>query len=164
MEKRPATAAEAKALTNPLRWRILRLCLDQALTNRQLAQRLGRDPGTVLHHVRVLVDAGFLVAEPVRSGARGALERPYRSTGKTWALTVGSDRRPVTAMIDAFRDEFGEAGRSGEIFFARLGVRLSEPAIHELAERLDQLVTELNANDDPDGVPIGLLIGAHRRT
>ena len=42
--RRPATAAEAKALAHPLRIRILRLCLDQALTNKQLAERLGKDP------------------------------------------------------------------------------------------------------------------------
>ena len=63
-DRRPATEAEAKALASPLRLRILRLCLDQALTNKQLAGRLGRDPGTVLHHVRTLVATGFL-AEPV---------------------------------------------------------------------------------------------------
>ena len=35
----PAAARpEAKALAHPLRMRILRLCLDQALTNKQLAE------------------------------------------------------------------------------------------------------------------------------
>jgi hypothetical protein len=164
MEKRPATPEEAKALANPLRWRILRLCLNEALTNKQLAERLGRDPGTVLHHVRVLVRTGFLVPEPVRPGARGALERPYRSTGKTWALTVGSDRRPVIAMIDAFRDEFAETEPDEVIFFARLGVRLGGDAIEELGRRLDEVVAELDAGDDPEGTPIGILIGAHRRS
>ena len=47
--RRPATAAEAKALAHPLRMRILRLCLDRSLTNKQLAEWLGKDPGTVLH-------------------------------------------------------------------------------------------------------------------
>jgi DNA-binding transcriptional ArsR family regulator len=87
--RRPATAAEAKALAHPLRMRILRLCLDQALTNKQLAEWLGKDPGTVLHHVRTLVRTGFLVAEEVRQGEKGALEKPYRSTGKSWTLSVG---------------------------------------------------------------------------
>ena len=56
MNRRPATVDEAKALANSLRLRILRLTLDQALTNKQLAERLDRDPGTVLHHVRRLVE------------------------------------------------------------------------------------------------------------
>lgn len=162
-DRRPATAEEAKALANPLRWRILRLCLDEALTNKQLADRLGRDPGTILHHVRVLVATGFLVAEEVRSGARGALERPYRSTGKTWTLSVDPGGGEVAAVIDAFRDEFVEAGREGEIYLARLGARLSEPAIGELRERLQQIVADLEGRDDPDALPIGILLGAHRR-
>ncbi|HEV8373300.1 MAG TPA: winged helix-turn-helix domain-containing protein, partial [Actinomycetota bacterium] len=82
-ERRAATPEEARALANPLRLRILRLSLDQALTNKQLAERLGMDPGTVLHHVRTLVRTGFLAAEAVRQGERGALEKPYRATGKS---------------------------------------------------------------------------------
>ena len=66
---RPATPDEARALANPLRLRILRLCLDPAMTNEELAARLGRDAGTVLHHVRLLVETGFL--EPARSGGGG---------------------------------------------------------------------------------------------
>lgn len=44
--RRPATPAEAKALGHPLRLRIMRLCLVEELTNKQLADRLDRDPGT----------------------------------------------------------------------------------------------------------------------
>src|SRR5213083_669880 len=108
MEKRQATPDEAKALSNPLRLRILRLCLDEALTNKQLADRLEKDPATVLHHVRTLVNTGFLAVEGVRTGAKGALEKPYRSTGKSWRLDVGGAGDATTgflAVVDAFRDE-----------------------------------------------------------
>ena len=71
-----------RTLGHPLRLRILRLTLDHPMTNKELARRLRRDPGTVLHHVKRLVDGGFLAADPVRTGKRGAIERPYRATGK----------------------------------------------------------------------------------
>jgi DNA-binding transcriptional ArsR family regulator len=87
VRRRPATAAEAKALAHPLRMRILRLCVDRSLTNKELAEWLGKDPGTVLHHVRTLVVNGFLVPDEVRQGAKGALEKPYRATGKSWTLS-----------------------------------------------------------------------------
>ncbi|MQS06019.1 helix-turn-helix domain-containing protein [Streptomyces sp. IF17] len=77
---------EAKALAHPLRARILRLCHQRDLTNKQLADRLERDPGTVLYHVRRLLAAGFLEQAPVRTGETGALEKPYRSTGLSWWL------------------------------------------------------------------------------
>src|SRR5882672_8419389 len=86
--KRAATPAEFKAMAHPLRLRILRLCLHDALTNKELAARLKKDPATVLHHVRMLVDTGFLAPDRVRSGARGALEKPYRATGKSWVLSA----------------------------------------------------------------------------
>src|SRR6266542_3000990 len=56
-----------------LTWLPMRLCLDQELTNKQLAERLGKDPGTLLHHVRILVKAGFLAPGESRNGAHGAL-------------------------------------------------------------------------------------------
>src|SRR5215213_1417866 len=103
--RRPPTAAEAKALAHPLRMRILRLCLDQALTNKQLAEWLGKDPGTVLHHVRTLVKSGFLAPDEVRQGTKGALEKPYRATGKSWTLSLEespiSEATTTQAKLDA---------------------------------------------------------------
>ena len=57
-DRRPATPAEAKALASPLRLRILRLCLDQALTNKQLAERsrsrTGRHGATMDRSLRAI--------------------------------------------------------------------------------------------------------------
>ncbi len=97
VERRRATAEEAKAMGHPMRLRVLRLCLDQELTNKQLAERLGKDPGTLLHHVRILVNAGFLAPGEPRHGAHGALEKPYRATGKSWTLdfTIPDEEDPT---------------------------------------------------------------------
>jgi DNA-binding transcriptional ArsR family regulator len=169
VEKQPATPAELKAMAHPLRWRILRLCLDEALTNKTLAGRLGKDPATVLHHVRTLLDTGFLVAEPVRSGSRGALEKPYRATGKTWTLSIEHfppDERFVeeVAAVDAFRDEFVQAGPGASQEMARLGLRLDARALEELRQRLDDVVQDFARRPvDPSGDPYGLFIAVHRQ-
>src|SRR5688572_10284869 len=92
---RIATVDELRTLGHPVRWRILRLCFDEALTNQQLAQLLGSSPATTLRHVRALVEAGFLAPEPVRTGERGALERPYRATGRTWGLVIDVNVEPT---------------------------------------------------------------------
>src|SRR5688572_1259636 len=102
-ERREATVREAKAMAHPLRLRILRLCLHQELTNKQLAERLGRDPGTVLYHVRHLTDAGLLEQGAIRTGESGALEKPYRSTGLSWWLSNPSPEQPL-APIEAFHE------------------------------------------------------------
>jgi DNA-binding transcriptional ArsR family regulator len=164
VEKRPATPEEAKALANPLRLRILRLCLDQALTNKELAARLGRDPGTILHHVRTLVATGFLAAEPARRGTRGSREQPYRATGKSWALDIGEGPSGIRlAMVEAFREELAEGNADDVVVLTRLGVRLTPEVIDEFASRLEALVTEVKQRDDPSGLPVGLLVGLHRR-
>lgn len=163
MERRPATAEEARALANPLRLRILRLCLDQALTNKELADRLGRDPGTILHHVRQLVAAGFLAADADRRGLRGSTERPYRATGKSWTLDVGESGSGTLAMIEAFRDEVAESPAGDVLTLSRLGIRLQPDAAAAFGRRLTALVEELYASDDPAGEPFGFLVGLHRR-
>jgi predicted ArsR family transcriptional regulator len=167
MKRRPATPEEARALAHPLRMRILRLCLDQALTNKQLAERLGRDPGTVLHHVRTLVNTGFLVPEEVRQGERGALEKPYRATGTSWSLSLedtGVETTASQAMLDAFLAELAEAGPEAATGFNRLAVTLNKASLEELQRRLHAILDEFARRPaDPDGEPYGLLLAMHRR-
>src|SRR3954447_16007019 len=150
MDRRAATAEEAKALAHPLRLRILRLCLDDALTNKELAERLGKDPGTVLHHVRTLVDTASLRVDAVRTGAKGALEKPYRSTGKSWTLDVG-DAGETLAMVDAFREEVLEAGTKAVLAQSRFAMRLSAKSRRDLIARLEALADEFALRDEPGG-------------
>lgn len=152
-----------RALAHPLRLRILRLTLDKSLTNKELAERLGRDPGTVLHHVRTLVRGGFLVAERVRRGRRGALERPYRSTGKSWMVRLSPSLDHTVSVIDAVREEIVEAGSDASLSTLRLGVRLADEDVAELRRRIRLLGDEFEARGDPAGTPIGILAVVHRR-
>lgn len=162
---RDATVEELKALAHPLRWRILRLCWDRALTNKELSDRLGVAPATVLRHVRALVKAGFLAAEPVRSGARGALERPYRSTGRTWRLGLadvegegeGLAHRVDLALIAAHRAEVLEAGPDAVRETARGVLRLGSASQEELKARMIALLTEFVERDESDGEPLSYL-------
>ncbi|MFE2753754.1 ArsR/SmtB family transcription factor [Actinosynnema sp. NPDC059335] len=160
---RDATVEELKALAHPLRWRILRLCWDRALTNKELSDRLGVAPATVLRHVRALVKTGFLTAEPVRSGTRGALERPYRSTGRTWRLGLvdvegeGLAHRVDLALIAAHRAEVLEAGPDAVRETARGVLRLGAASQQELNARMLALITEFVERDEPDGEPLSYL-------
>lgn len=160
---RDATVEELKALAHPLRWRVLRLCWDRALTNKELSDRLDVAPATVLRHVRALVKAGFLAADPVRSGARGALERPYRATGRTWRLGLvdvageGLAQRVDLAMLAAHRAEVLEAGPDANRETARGVLRLGAASQAELNTRLLELVTEFAGRDEPDGEPLSYL-------
>ena len=160
--RRPATDAERRALASGLRLRILRLCLDEPRTNREIAERLGRNPATILHHVRTLVDTGFLAAEPVRRGTRGAREIPYRATGLSWALDVDDDRGPdVDAMLEAFLAEVRDVDRQ-QIRSARLGLRLRPDELEEFHVRLQEVLDEYAARPpSPDGEPVSVFLAIH---
>jgi hypothetical protein len=161
--ERDATPAEMRALGHPLRWRILRLTLDQALTNKEIATRLRRDPGTVLFHVRVLAREGFLAGTDVRAGKRGARERPYRATGKSWRIRLKPDAGSVAAILDAARDEIVEIGNDAAISTLRLGVRLKATDIAKLKRRVAELGDDFEPLDDPEGEPIGIVAVVYRR-
>lgn len=167
MKRRAATGEEAKALAHPLRLRILRLCLDQALTNKQLADHLGEHPATVLHHVRTLERTGFLMVEEERAGPRGSREKPYRSTGKSWTLDVCevsgvTHQSMLLAVIDAFRAEVLESP-PGSLPSLRMALRLRPEQREALARRIQEAVEEFMEAEDPDGEAIGLFFALHPR-
>jgi DNA-binding transcriptional ArsR family regulator len=148
VQRRKATPEEAAALASAVRLRIIRLTFQNALTNKEIAARLGKDPATTLHHVRKLVATGFLEAKPARTGNRGAREIPYVSTGLSWRLD-GAGRSPGTAeaMVEAYLGEVADVD-SAELEQTRLVVKI-DPA--ELKRRLYALIEELAAAPaDPD--------------
>jgi DNA-binding transcriptional ArsR family regulator len=150
LERRPATVREAKALAHPLRLRILRLCFERELTNKQLADRLDRDPGTVLYHVRQLLDAGMLEPVSVRAGDSGALEKPYRATGGTWWLDGplnGFDANTRFAPIAAFQEELQEAGPKSVEWYERFVLHLSKEQAAELDNRLLEILDDYMRTD-----------------
>ena len=162
VERRPATEEEARTLASPLRLRILRLCLDVSLTNKEIAERLGRDPASVLYHVRRLVRTGFLVAEQERRGARGAREVPYRSTGKSWTLSVGESEDPrlaTTTLVEAFVQDATRIGFE-KVDSTRMGLRLTPGEYDELSRRMHELVEEFRLRGST-GAPWSLFIGLH---
>jgi len=165
--RRPATEAEARALASAVRLRILRLCLDRALTNKEIAGRLGVHPATVLHHVRTLVTTGFLVAEEERRGARGAREVPYRATGKSWVVDVEESEGQAAsglgqAMLDAFLAEVRLVDLDRDAGLSRLGLRLSDDEFTELRRRLAELLEEYkNRPLTPGGTAYSVFLSVH---
>ena len=120
-QRRPATDDEARAMASALRLRILRICLGEPHTNKEIAGVLGRDPASTLHHVRTLVRTGFLEPQAERRGTRGAREIPYLATRKSWQLSTPAHDR---SMLDAFLEEVALVPAE-EVDAARLGLRLS---------------------------------------
>lgn len=150
--------ALARALSSPLRLRILRLCAFEARTNKELAELLDVNPGTMLHHVRTLVETDLLAADPERAGMRGAREVPYRATGLSWNAHMPNQS---VVILETMRQQL--AGVDPEsVETAWLGLRLNPEHQQELRERLYGLVNEFkDRGPDADGEPLSLVTVLH---
>jgi DNA-binding transcriptional ArsR family regulator len=160
--RRPATEAEAATLASAVRLRIIRLTLQEPLTNSRIAARLHRDPATTLHHVRRLVQHGFLEALPARPGPRGSTEIPYRGTRLSWSLE-GAEGDPslAEAMLQAYLDEVTEVG-IGALEQSRLAVRLSPPEAAALRTELAALLDRYAAlPESPDGDAVAIYLSVY---
>lgn len=148
----------ARALSSPLRLRILRLCAFDARTNKELADLLGVPPGTLLHHVRTLVAAGMLAAEPERIGARGAREVPYLATGLSWHTPMPNQS---VVLIETMRQQLDGVDPEA-VDVTWLGLRLDAAHREELGRRLHALATEFKERGpDPGGDAYSLVLVVH---
>jgi len=144
----PEAEARMRALSSPLRLRVLRLCAFESRTNKELAQLLGVNPGTMLHHVRTLVQTGYLAAEPERTGAQGAREVPYRATGLSWRTSMPGGS-PV--LVETFLQQI-EGLPDDELDVTWMGLKVNAEHKAEFQRRLYELVNEFKERGaDADG-------------
>ena len=133
---------QLKALGHPLRVRILEMLGQEGewqLTNRELAQRLGVDPGHLHFHVRMLLKAGLI---ELADGGHGR-EKPYRAVAKVFRvapelLAAGGASDLQAAMIDQVQRAHSLYSAEGAFRGAQLEVKLSiERAIELMAAFLE---------------------------
>jgi DNA-binding transcriptional ArsR family regulator len=135
---------QLKALGHPLRVRVLEMLGQDGewqLTNRELAQRLGVDPGHLHFHVRMLLKAGLI--ELADTGGRGR-EKPYRAVARVFRvapelLAAGGASDLQAAMIEQVQRAHTLYSEAGTFRSAQLEVRLSmERALEMMSGFLDQ--------------------------
>jgi DNA-binding transcriptional ArsR family regulator len=135
---------QLKALGHPLRVRVLEMLGQEGewqLTNRELAQRLGVDPGHLHFHVRMLLKAGLI--ELADSEGRGR-EKPYRAVAKVFRvapelLAAGGASDLQAAMIDQVQRAHALYAGTGVFRSAQLEVRLTmEQALQLMSESLER--------------------------
>jgi DNA-binding transcriptional ArsR family regulator len=158
-----ASAAELKVLASPVRLRILRLTLDRPRTNAELAAELGLTAATTHYHVKALLGAGFLAADPAGRPGRAI---PYRATGRSWQIEPEDDDVPAVAdaMLSAFLQEWRAGGRRSARFGVRTVLRLDQDQLAEFDGRLHALIEEFVAAPRRDGaIPYSLLTLLHEQ-
>jgi len=154
---------QLKALGHPLRVRVLEMLGQEGewqLTNRELAQRLGVDPGHLHFHVRMLLKAGLI--ELADTNGRGR-EKPYRAVAKVFRvapelLAAGGARDIQAAMIDQVQRAHGVYSSEGVFRSAQLEVKLTIERALELMTSFLEAARDL---EDPAADKIVLTMFAH---
>jgi DNA-binding transcriptional ArsR family regulator len=146
-----------KALSHPLRWRILETVVDRGETSPvELARLLDEPLATVSHHTRVLRDNGCI--ELTRTEPRrGAVEHYYRALmpaffdDEQWSQLPVVLRRGLAGPV--FRRIFEEAAAAGAAggfddpgaYLSRTVVELDERGWQELSELLTDVLKRAQA-------------------
>jgi DNA-binding transcriptional ArsR family regulator len=168
MAEKEDTALEAgeldeallKAISHPLRHRLLGLLDDRTASPNELARELGLPLGRVSYHIRLLADLGAI--ELVRTEPRrGALEHFYRAVTRGWFSEEDWARLPraarrgivgqslqrifsdVTAAVDAGGfDGPATQVRSTSLELDERGLEEVNAVLASTAERLNQINAE----------------------
>jgi predicted ArsR family transcriptional regulator len=76
-----------KILFEPTRAEIVfKYLVNNAMTVKQLADALDKNPGTILHHIDKLKKAGLVVQERTEATVTGIVQRYYRATAREYRL------------------------------------------------------------------------------
>lgn len=95
-----ASRQQLRALSHPVRLRILSLTSGVAMSTAELARELSLNHAAVSFHVRQLVAAGFLTLAETRS-VRGGQERRYRHQASGPARWDDEDARLTVRAVSA---------------------------------------------------------------
>ena len=143
-----------KAMSHPLRVRIMAMLDERQASPNQLAGWLGASLGTVAYHVRTLLQLG-LVELVDETRVRGAVEHHYRAKARPDVTAAGwADAPPVArqAAIGSSLDVIGEYARVSaaaggferpEAQLRRSLVRLDAKGFAQLSKACDKLFEQL---------------------
>jgi DNA-binding transcriptional ArsR family regulator len=158
------TVQQFKAISDPMRSRILGIIQNQPATAKQIADRLGATPGAIGHHLRVLEAAG-LAKIVARRLVRGIVANYYTRTARIFEYQLPREVTGDTSIgldiITKARDELAEAEEYLEEDTYRNEafphIRLSPERARYYSERLEALLEGiLHETPDPDGKVYGI--------
>jgi len=136
---------QLKALGHPLRLHVLEVLGESEvpMSNRELAQKLGVDPGHLHFHVQMLLKCGLI--QQAATGKRR--EKPYRSAARTLKVApelvhAGASDLQATVVEDVQKG-WNAYGEAGQFRFVRINVRISPEKALEVLSGLVPTFEEL---------------------
>jgi DNA-binding transcriptional ArsR family regulator len=144
-----------KALSHPLRVRILALLQERTASPRELAEWLDATLGTVSYHVRTLHDFGLI--ELVKTTqVRGAIAHHYKARmrprvdDEAWASAAPIVKQAAVGAALQTVDDYARASAAaggfdrGEAHLSRTNVRLDAKGWQQAARACEKLLADLS--------------------
>ena len=90
-----------KLMMEPTRAAILKALAEEELTVKLLSVRLGKNPGTILHHIEKLKDpkVGIVVEVRTEQTPTGIVQRYYRARAREFRLGIKDMIKSAALMI-----------------------------------------------------------------
>ena len=149
---------QVKALTDPLRVKLLDHFSRQALTTKQVASIINEPPHKLYHHVESLEQAGLIVLERTQQN-RGTIEKYYKSVAAHFTLSPNlfevhlddedghtSENTFSGVLQNTLTDVKGSLKegilKEGEPFFTHLELQLNESEWKILHQKLQLWIDE----------------------
>jgi DNA-binding transcriptional ArsR family regulator len=149
------STTQFKALSHPMRHRLLFVLGQGQATISQLATALGSNKGNIAHHLKVLASAGLVVpagTRQVRGGTEQYYQRASRGLRYDDAATIETAFRALAAEITVAEPE---------PFLMLRNLRLTPEHASRLIATLHELADQ--AEDAADQPRYGLLLGLYQQ-
>lgn len=125
-----------KAMSHPLRVRIMAMLDERQASPNQLAGWLGASLGTVAYHVRTLLQLGLIeLVDETR--VRGAVEHHYRAKARPDVTAAGWTEAPPIAKQAAVGSSLDVIGEYARVSAAAGGFERPEAQLRRTLVRLD---------------------------
>jgi len=134
-------AKTIKLLFEPTRANIVfKYLTKDAMTVKQLADALDKNPGTILHHIDKLKDADLIVEDYTEPTATGIVQRYYRATAREYRLGISGMMQTDGGVAEFAKERLRSMVRSLSVY----GIDIPEDEYSDATELLRRLIEREN--------------------
>ncbi|MFX1482208.1 MAG: winged helix-turn-helix domain-containing protein [Promethearchaeota archaeon] len=127
-----------KLLMEPTRAKIVfDYLVKDAMTVKQLSEVTGKNPGTILHHIQKLKEAGIVFEERTEQTQTGIVQRYYRASAREY-------RMGISEMVQATGDDTTKRLRSIIKSLSVYGIDVPEHQIDEAVKLMTAMIEREN--------------------
>lgn len=135
-------AKKIKVLFEPTRASIVfEHLVNGSYTVKQLSEIIGKNPGTILHHIQKLQEIGVVVQERTELTPTGIVQRYYRATAKEYRLGISGMMEANGGVARFAKDRLKSIVSSLSVY----GIEIPETQIEEAMDVLRRLIERENA-------------------